>query len=87
MQAHHRVAPPLWPCHQVVWAPSPPSDIALPPIKSLEYYRGSINRPVMHIGVWRFVEEVNMAERSKMGVAQVYPASDPAAMAEFDVLL
>jgi hypothetical protein len=33
---HHRVvrATP-WPCHQVVWAPSPPSDIALPPINSL----------------------------------------------------
>jgi hypothetical protein len=26
---------PLWPCHQVVWAPGPPSDITLPPIKSL----------------------------------------------------
>jgi hypothetical protein len=24
-----------WPRHQVVWAPSPPSDIALPPIYSL----------------------------------------------------
>jgi hypothetical protein len=24
-----------WPCHQVVWAPGPPSDIALPPIKCL----------------------------------------------------
>jgi hypothetical protein len=34
-QAHHRVARPLWPRHQVVWAPSPPSDIALPPIYSL----------------------------------------------------
>jgi hypothetical protein len=35
-QAHHRVAwvhP--WPRHQVVWAPCPPSDIALPPIYSL----------------------------------------------------
>jgi hypothetical protein len=28
------VGPP-WPCHQVVWAPGPPSDIALPPIYSL----------------------------------------------------
>jgi hypothetical protein len=24
-----------WPRHQVVWAPRPPSDIALPPINSL----------------------------------------------------
>jgi hypothetical protein len=33
--AHHRLAPPLWPRHQVVWAPGPPTDIALPPIYSL----------------------------------------------------
>jgi hypothetical protein len=33
---HHRVvwATP-WLCHQVVWAPGPPPDIALPPINSL----------------------------------------------------
>jgi hypothetical protein len=30
------VAPP-WPRHQVVWAPWPPSNIALPPIKSLRH--------------------------------------------------
>jgi hypothetical protein len=34
-QPHHLVAPPLWPCQGVVWAPWPPSDIALPPIKSI----------------------------------------------------
>jgi hypothetical protein len=34
-QPHHLVAPPLWPCQGVVWAPWPSSDIALPPIKSL----------------------------------------------------
>jgi hypothetical protein len=33
---HHGVAQPTpWPHHQVVWAPWPPSDIALPPINSL----------------------------------------------------
>jgi hypothetical protein len=33
---HHRVARGTpWPCHQVVWAPGPPPDIALPPINSL----------------------------------------------------
>jgi hypothetical protein len=33
---HHRVARATpWPCHQVVWAPGSPSDIALPPINSL----------------------------------------------------
>jgi hypothetical protein len=33
---HHRVARATpWPRHQVVWAPGPPSDIALPPINSL----------------------------------------------------
>jgi hypothetical protein len=35
-QLHHRVARATpWPRHQVVWAPGPPSDIALPPINSL----------------------------------------------------
>jgi hypothetical protein len=35
-QPHHRVARATpWPCHQVVWAHGPPSDIALPPINSL----------------------------------------------------
>jgi hypothetical protein len=33
---HHRVGRSTpWPCHQVVWAPGPPSDIALPHINSL----------------------------------------------------
>jgi hypothetical protein len=33
---HHRVAQATpWPRHQLVWAPGPPSDIALPPINSL----------------------------------------------------
>jgi hypothetical protein len=33
---HHRVARATpWPRHQVVWAPGPPPDIALPPINSL----------------------------------------------------
>jgi hypothetical protein len=33
---HHRVARATpWPCHQVVWAPGPPPNIALPPINSL----------------------------------------------------
>jgi hypothetical protein len=35
-QPHHRVAPPLWSCHRMVWAPRVPSDIALPPIKCLQ---------------------------------------------------
>jgi hypothetical protein len=35
-QPHHRVARAThWPCHQVVWAPGPPPDIALLPINSL----------------------------------------------------
>jgi hypothetical protein len=35
-QPHHRVAwATPWPCHQVVWAPGPSSDIALPPTNSL----------------------------------------------------
>jgi hypothetical protein len=35
-QPHHRVARATpWLRHQVVWAPGPPSDIALPPINSL----------------------------------------------------
>jgi hypothetical protein len=35
-QPHHRVAQVTpWPRHQVVWAPSPPFDIALSPINSL----------------------------------------------------
>jgi hypothetical protein len=35
-QPHHRVAwATPWLRHQVVWAPGPPSDIALPPINSL----------------------------------------------------
>jgi hypothetical protein len=50
-------------------------------------YRGFINRYVVRVGVWRFVEGVNMAERSGTVVAQVYPASDPAMMARPCVLL
>jgi hypothetical protein len=35
-RSHHRVARAIaWPCQHVVWAPRPPSDIALPPINSL----------------------------------------------------
>jgi hypothetical protein len=35
-QMHHRVAQATpWPRHQVVWTPSPPPDIGLPPINSL----------------------------------------------------
>jgi hypothetical protein len=35
-QTHHRVAQATpWMCHQVVWPPGPPPDIALPPIYSL----------------------------------------------------
>jgi hypothetical protein len=35
---HHRVAwATPWPRHQVVWAPGPPPDIALPPINSLRW--------------------------------------------------
>jgi hypothetical protein len=33
-QAHHRVARPAGPCHQVVWPPGPPPDAALLPIYS-----------------------------------------------------
>jgi hypothetical protein len=45
---HHRVARATpWPCHQVVWAPGPPSDIALLPINSLrrENPRGPVTFP------------------------------------------
>jgi hypothetical protein len=35
-RSHHMVVQATpWPHHQVVWAPGPPSDIALPPINSL----------------------------------------------------
>jgi hypothetical protein len=35
-RSHHRVARATpWPHHQVVWAPGPPPNIALPPISSL----------------------------------------------------
>jgi hypothetical protein len=35
---HHRVARATpWPRHQVVWAPGPPPDIAIPPINSLRW--------------------------------------------------
>jgi hypothetical protein len=47
-QSHHRVARATpWPRHQVVWAPGPPSDIALPPINSLhrENPKGPITFP------------------------------------------
>jgi hypothetical protein len=47
-QAHHRVARPSpYPCHQVVWPPSPPSDAVLPPINSprWENLKGPINFP------------------------------------------
>jgi hypothetical protein len=37
-QPHHRVARATpWPCHQVVWAPSPAPEIALLPINSLQW--------------------------------------------------
>jgi hypothetical protein len=37
---HHRVARVTpWPRHQVVWAPGPPSDIALPPALDLPYVK------------------------------------------------
>jgi hypothetical protein len=34
-QPHHLVAPSAWSCQCVVWAPWSPSEVALPPIKSL----------------------------------------------------
>jgi hypothetical protein len=44
---HHRVAQVTpWPCHQVVWAPWVPFDIALPPINSLR--RENSNRIDIH---------------------------------------
>jgi hypothetical protein len=46
---HHRVARATpWPCHQVVWAPGPPSDIALPTINSIrrENPKGRITFPL-----------------------------------------
>jgi hypothetical protein len=49
--------------------------------------RGFVNRSAIGVGVWRFVEGVNMAERSRTVVARVYPASDPATMARPYVLL
>jgi hypothetical protein len=48
---------------------------------------GFINRSAIGVGVWRFVEGVNTAERSGIVVAQVYPASDPATVARPCVLL
>jgi hypothetical protein len=50
-------------------------------------YRDFINRSAIEVGVWRFVEGVNMEERSGMVVARVYPASDPATVARSYVLL
>jgi hypothetical protein len=47
-QPHHRVARATpWPRHKVVWAPGPPSDIALSPINSLlrENPKGRITFP------------------------------------------
>jgi hypothetical protein len=49
--------------------------------------RGFVNRSAIEVGVWRFVEGVNMAERSGMVVARVCPASDPAMVARPYVLL
>jgi hypothetical protein len=48
---------------------------------------GFINRSAIGEGVWRFVEGVNMAERSGTVVARVYPTSDPATVARPYVLL
>jgi hypothetical protein len=47
-QPHHRVVQATpWPCHQVVWAPGPPPNIALLPINSLrrENPKGPITFP------------------------------------------
>jgi hypothetical protein len=49
--------------------------------------RGFINRSAIGVGVWRFVEGGKHAERSRMVVAQLYPASDPATVARPYVLL
>jgi hypothetical protein len=58
-------------------------------LKILQYMicRGFVNRSVMDIGVWRFVEGVNTTEQSGIVVAQVYLASDPATVARLYVLL
>jgi hypothetical protein len=50
-------------------------------------YRGFVNRSAIGVGVRRFVEGVNIAERSGTVVARVYPASDPATVAGPYVLL
>jgi hypothetical protein len=50
-------------------------------------YRGFVNRSAIGVGVWRFVEGVNMAEQSGTVVARVYPASDPAMVARPYVML
>jgi hypothetical protein len=54
---------------------------------SKEECRGFVNRSAIGVGVWRFVEGVNTAERSRTVVARVYPASDPATVARPYVLL
>jgi hypothetical protein len=48
---------------------------------------GFVNRSAIRVGVWRFVEGVNTAERSGTVVARVYPASDPAMVMRPYVLL
>jgi hypothetical protein len=48
---------------------------------------GFVNRSAIGVGVWRFVEGVNTAERSGTVVTRVYPASDPATVARSYVLL
>jgi hypothetical protein len=46
-----------WPCHQVVWAPGPPPDIALPPINSLR---------------WENPKETNTFPRNMLQAAAVF---------------
>jgi hypothetical protein len=48
---------------------------------------GFVNRSAIEVGVWRFVEGGNTAERSGTVVARVYPASDPATVGRPYVLL
>jgi hypothetical protein len=72
-QAHHRVArPSLWPRHQVVWAPGPPPDIALPPINFL--WRENSKRIVIHP---RKVPQRRRHRRWSLGDRSLYSGTLP----------
>jgi hypothetical protein len=50
-------------------------------------YHGSTNISAMEGSLWRFVERGEQGGAIQDGVAQVYPTSDPAAVAKSYILL